>query len=206
MSLFDKKTSVSPVSIGGKIKKYRTIRGWSQRELGIKCGFSLSTADVRIQQYESCKKIPRKEVLKSIADALQVDVCTFFNADIFSISTMYHVLFDMEDFFGLHPVKIGENYYLEFSGETVLHQYISKQVFQDFFSDWYEERKKYQPYVSDTDEEKERKAMEYALLHGQYPFRLDIEIYERMRDRIRMAQLQEEMDTLKEKMKQYDTT
>ena len=44
--------SISPGSIGGKIKKYRELRGWTQKELGIRCGFTESTADVRIAQYE----------------------------------------------------------------------------------------------------------------------------------------------------------
>lgn len=31
-----------------------------------------------------------------------------------------HALFDLEDFHGLHPVKINGRYYLEFSGPTLL--------------------------------------------------------------------------------------
>ena len=67
MSLFDDDKFVSPGSIGGKIKKFREMRGWSQKELGIRCGFSPSTADVRIAQYEKNKKIPREKALKEIS-------------------------------------------------------------------------------------------------------------------------------------------
>ena len=59
MRLFEDEGYISPGTIGGKIKRYRELRGWSQKELGIKCGFSASTADVRIAQYEKNKKIPR---------------------------------------------------------------------------------------------------------------------------------------------------
>ena len=43
---------------------------------------------------------------------------------------MYHALFDMEDFHGLHPVKREDGYYLEFSGHTALDQRITKFTFK----------------------------------------------------------------------------
>ena len=42
---------ISPGSIGAKIKKIREYRGLTQKILGIRCGFSDATADVRIGQY-----------------------------------------------------------------------------------------------------------------------------------------------------------
>ena len=50
---------ISPGSIGAKIKKIREYRGLTQKILGIRCGFSDATADVRIGQYEKNKKTPR---------------------------------------------------------------------------------------------------------------------------------------------------
>ena len=47
---------VSPGSIGGKIKRIREHLGLTQKQLGLRCGFSENTADVRIRQYESTKK------------------------------------------------------------------------------------------------------------------------------------------------------
>ena len=47
----------SPGSLGQKIKKIRMLRRYTQKELGVMCGFSLSSADVRIAQYEKNKKI-----------------------------------------------------------------------------------------------------------------------------------------------------
>lgn len=199
MSLIGNKKSISPGSIGAKIKKYREFKGWSQKELGIECGFSPSTADVRIGQYENCKKIPRENALNNLSAALGVDVEVFFNADMFSYKTMCHALFDMEDFHGLHPVKIDDEYYLEFDC-------ITKEVYQDFLSEWYVIHQKCLPNECDSDEEKERKAIEYAFWRGRYPFKSDGEIYEKMRDLLRMNQLMKEMADLKEKMKSYNET
>ena len=201
MRLVDDKTFVSPGSIGGKIKKYRELRGWTQKELGIKCGFSASSADVRIAQYEKNKKIPREKVLKDIADALEVDECTFFDADMLTYNRMYHALFDMEDLHGLHPVKKPDGYYLEFSGDTVLGQYITKHAFDSFLTMWYEKRQQYQSNDSDTLEDKVSKAKNYAIWKGEFPHNTAYETSEKMRDAVRMHQLQAEMDLLNAKMK-----
>ena len=73
IGFFDSKSNVSPGSIGGKIKRFRELRGWTQKELGLRAGFSESTADVRIAQYEKNKRVPKENVLKDIAYALEID-------------------------------------------------------------------------------------------------------------------------------------
>ena len=201
MKLFDDKTFISPGSIGGKIKKYRELRGWSQKELGIKCGFSASTADVRIVQYEKNNKIPREKLLKDIADALEVDEFALFDADMLVFNRMYHALFDMEDLHGLHPVKKPDGYYLEFSGDTVLGQHITKHAFDSFLITWYEKRQQYQPNSSDTLADRASKAREYALWKGEFPHATANETTKKMRATIRMHQLQAEMDALNAEMK-----
>ena len=42
-----KENWVSPGSLGQKIKKIRMLRKYTQKELGVMCGFSFSSADVR---------------------------------------------------------------------------------------------------------------------------------------------------------------
>lgn len=61
------------MTTGYKIKKYRKEKGLTQKELGLLCGFSVSTADVRIRQYENNDKVPREELLNTIAKALGVN-------------------------------------------------------------------------------------------------------------------------------------
>ena len=116
---FDKDDNISSGSLGAKIKRIRELRGLTQKQLGIRCGYSPSTADVRISQYEKNKKIPRKQAMKDIAQALQVDENVFYDADFSSYYALYHILFDLEDFHGLHPVKIDGKFYLEFSGYSI---------------------------------------------------------------------------------------
>ena len=88
----------SPGSLGQKIKKIRMLRRYTQKELGVMCGFSLSSADVRIAQYEKNKKIPREKILKAMCNALGVGEGALVHADMLSYQEMFYALFDMEDF------------------------------------------------------------------------------------------------------------
>lgn len=109
---------------------------------------------------------------------------------------MYHALFDMEDFHGLHPVKREDGYYLEFSGHTALDQRITKFTFKEFLEKWYEMRQKCLPNSSDTPEEKAAREKEYALWKGEYPQNVARETAERMRDILKEQRLQAELDEL----------
>ena len=200
MKRFEDDNYVSPGSIGGKIKRIRELRGYTQKQLGIFCGFSQTSADVRIAQYEKNKKIPREKALNDIAGALGIDECALFDADMLPYDRMHHALFDMEDFHGLHPVKKEDGYYLEFSGHTILNQNIHRHDFDSFLKKWYEMYQKYLPTSTDTKEEKERKAAEYALWRYEYPKNVAKEISKEMRNYMKKYRFQAEMDALNAEM------
>ena len=66
---------------GERIRYIRTERGLTQQQLGEMCGFSTTTADVRIRQYESNKKSPKDDTLRVIAKALKVNYAAIKNYD-----------------------------------------------------------------------------------------------------------------------------
>lgn len=66
------------MTIGEKIKKIRMFRNMKQLELGLALGFSESTADNRMAQYETNYRVPKKEVLIKIAEILDVSPSNFF--------------------------------------------------------------------------------------------------------------------------------
>ena len=66
------------MTIGEKIKKIRTFRNMKQLELGLALGFSESTADNRMAQYETNYRVPKKDVLVRIAEILDVSPSNFF--------------------------------------------------------------------------------------------------------------------------------
>lgn len=194
-SVFDDKTFISPVSIGGKIKRYRELRGWSQKELGIRCGYSPSTADVRIGQYEKNKKIPREKALKDIAAALKVDDCALFDADLLVFNRMYHALFDIEDIHGLHPVKINDEYYLEFSGPTIFNpQGVTPWDYRRFLRDWYNARNECERKDTDSFDDIIEKEKKYALWHAEYPYNEAEKQAREMANYMKETRLREELD------------
>ena len=63
--------------LGERIKKIRTFRGLTQRELGLKLGYEERNADVRVAQYESGYRVPKKDTLMEIAKILNVNYINF---------------------------------------------------------------------------------------------------------------------------------
>lgn len=192
--LINSNNYISPGSLGAKIKRIRELRGLTQKELGIRCGYSSATADVRISQYEKNKKVPRKQALKDIAHALGVNENTFYDADFLPYLALYQLLFDLEDLHGLHPVEVNGKYYLEFSGNTYLpiKSEVSSQF--DFLRDWYKKRQEFEIDNSDSKETLQKKLNEYSLWKYEYPSNVIKEQSEQHRKKAKYEQLQIQLD------------
>lgn len=121
--------------IGDKIKKIRNLKGFTQQELGLKCGFPESSADVRIRQYESNKKAPKRVLRKEIADALDIDPESLYVEPIPDFKSMVHTIFNIEDDTPIIPISINGTWYIKFS-ET-------DYQCQAFLQLWAEIREKY---------------------------------------------------------------
>lgn len=70
------------MTVGDKIRKIRTFRGMTQKELGLAVGFEEKGADNRIAQYETNYRVPKRELLDKIAEALRVDRQNFYTITI----------------------------------------------------------------------------------------------------------------------------
>ena len=66
------------MTVGDKIKKIRTFRGMTQKELGLAIGFEEKGADNRIAQYETNYRVPKTEMLDKIAEVLHVNRQNFY--------------------------------------------------------------------------------------------------------------------------------
>ena len=60
------------LNMGKRIRHFRILRGMTQKALGIAVGFPESSADVRIAQYESGARTPKRELLCQLAAVLGV--------------------------------------------------------------------------------------------------------------------------------------
>ena len=85
-------------SIGTKIKKIRKLRGLTQKELGLMCGFPEATASTRIRHYESNIRVPQNDMLETIAKALNVNILSLKHPSLDDANTTMHLLFDMAEF------------------------------------------------------------------------------------------------------------
>lgn len=90
--------------MGKRIRDLRQRRGLTQRELAELSGLSESA----LRSYELGDRFPKGVHLRSIARALKVRPEVFEDHDITTVDQVIHVLFNLEDQFGLVPNGEGE--------------------------------------------------------------------------------------------------
>lgn len=85
------------MTLGEKIKFYRTNRGLTQKQLGDMTGIH----EVSIRKYELDKITPKKEQLEKIASLLNVPYNAFLDLQIVTDADVITLLFAIEDAFEL---------------------------------------------------------------------------------------------------------
>ena len=93
------------MAIGERIRFFRTLRGMTQKYLGIKLGFSERTADIRMAQYEAGTRTPKADMVESLAYVLEVSPQALTVPDIDNDYGLMHTLFVLED---RGDLRIGE--------------------------------------------------------------------------------------------------
>lgn len=118
------------MTIGEKIKKVRSLRGLTQKELGLLIGLS----NIRVQQYESGYRIPQGKIMKDICDALEVSECFFVNHHMETEEDIIQLLFDLERRCSMEVIQIDEknNIYGILFKDNIVNEGVKK---------WYEKRK-----------------------------------------------------------------
>lgn len=104
------------MDMGCRIKTIRLLRGLTQKELGIKLGYSENTADIRIAQYENGSRTPKEETIEKIAEILKVEPGALKVPHINDINDIVQVLFLLEDICGLRANIIGQQPCLSLDG------------------------------------------------------------------------------------------
>lgn len=93
------------MATGERIHFFRSLRGMTQKYLGLMVGFPERSADIRLAQYESETRTPKAEITEKLADVLDVSPKAIDLPDIDSYIGLMHTFFALEDRYGL---KIGE--------------------------------------------------------------------------------------------------
>lgn len=118
------------MSFGQRLKRIRNHRELTMKQVGVQLRIPERQADVRISQYESDHKMPRKDVIEKLASILNVNE---YDLDTPDLSTNYGAIFTMFEYYytyGLHPVKIDGKVYLE------LDKNIASSSFIEDLNEW----------------------------------------------------------------------
>ena len=94
------------MAIGERIHFFRTLRGMTQKYLGVRLGFDEKSADVRIAQYESGTRSPKDNYIALLADTLGVSPLALSVPNIDSYDGLMHTLFALEDIYGFKITNI----------------------------------------------------------------------------------------------------
>ena len=127
------------MSIGERIKFLRTLKGMTQKYLGVIVGFSENSAEIRLSQYEAGTRKPKEDVTNAIANALGVSTMALNVPDIDTELELMHTLFALEDIYGLKIDKLGGEVCLRLD-KNMGTAYIS--LFERFTA-WQKEAEKY---------------------------------------------------------------
>ena len=104
------------MAIGERIRFIRNLRGMTQKWLGQAVGFPEKTADVRMAQYESGTRTPKEDLVKALANVLEVSPLALSVPDIDSNLGFIHTLFAIEDIHGVRAEKQGDEVHIVFDG------------------------------------------------------------------------------------------
>ena len=126
------------MAIGERIRFIRNLRGITQKWLGQAVGFPPKTADVRMAQYESGSRTPKEDLVKAIANVLEVSPLALQIPDIDSDLGFIHTLFAIEDIHGIRAEKQGDEVHLIFDGSK---RTMDESIFT-MLSAWAEQSKK----------------------------------------------------------------
>ena len=85
--------------IGKRIRFIRKKRNITMKFLGIAAGLPECSADIRIAQYESGTRTPKADLLRKIADVLEVSPDALSVPDLDNVIGVMHTLFVLEDLY-----------------------------------------------------------------------------------------------------------
>ena len=102
--------------IGERIRYYRKKKGLTQKELADLCNLS----EAAIRNYELGNRTPDYETIMKIAEHLGISFHTINEPSVNGLFGALHILFRMEELYGLHPEVSGNKVRLSFEHTSLL--------------------------------------------------------------------------------------
>ena len=85
------------MAVGDRIKRARNFRGLTQKELGIAAGLDERSADIRIAQYESGTRTPKEDLLRKIAEILDVNYRSLYEPTLYAAEDIMYSLVELDE-------------------------------------------------------------------------------------------------------------
>jgi len=129
------------MAVGDRIKRIRNMRGLTQKELGLAIGFDENTADVRVAQYESGTRTPKEDVLKKIAEVLDVNYRAIYEPMLYAAEDVMYTLFELDEHYGGMQIHEVENSSDPFNPTPRLAVSFGTKLLDDFLKEWQQRKK-----------------------------------------------------------------
>jgi transcriptional regulator with XRE-family HTH domain len=126
------------MAIGNRIKRIRNFRKLTQMELGLAVGFDDNTADVRIAQYESGTRTPKEDMLKKIAEVLDVNSCSISEPTLYAAEDVMFTLFELDEHYGIRLLDAVED---EGYSKKVVSVNFNSTMLDGFLKEWQQRKK-----------------------------------------------------------------
>lgn len=154
------------MTLGKKIKEYRLLHDMTQKELGMKIGFSASTTDSRIRKYEGDLMAPKSEIRNKLVQALDVDPSALSDIDIRSIEDVVRTFFFMEEYLGFEIESFNSDQLSLFNKEKTYYSKWDISTLNSYMYIWYEQKKNLLNIKNDNQEDSNK---EYELWKSRFP-------------------------------------
>jgi len=128
------------MAIGERIKRIRNIRKLTQKELGLAVGFDENTADVRIAQYESNTRTPKEEMLRKIAEALDVNYNAIYESSLYAVEDIMFTLFELDEHYLIRLHEIADNTDPDFTEKHIAVNFHTR-LLDEFLTEWQQRKK-----------------------------------------------------------------
>ncbi|MFI3326370.1 MAG: helix-turn-helix transcriptional regulator [Clostridia bacterium] len=120
------------MTFGDKLRKVRTYRGMTMKELGIAAGFPKSSADVRVAQYEADVRKPKGDIIDKFAFVLKVHPSYLATPE----HTTHHIMHCLLSFDETNIINFEENSYTNVYGNPQKETFVTHILLQPYLAEW----------------------------------------------------------------------
>lgn len=96
------------MAVGRRIRFFRLKNNMKQKELGLLLGFPKTSAEVRVNQYESEYRVPKRDTLEKLGKIFGVAPEVFMVPDIDTGVGLMQTFFALEDFHGVRVTQFDD--------------------------------------------------------------------------------------------------